>query len=355
MRSSTTRTRLLALAASALVSCAPGDHDSAPPGQVQAPFGAEPQPGVGPGWKIPQSADFNFDGMADVLWNEPEKNLFTVWLVAGTALLAPGPVFPGPPGDGWEAITAGEFNHDGMADVLWGNPKHNLMSVWLMSSTDVLVPGPVIPGPPGDGWTLVPSVGDINFDGMADVIWVNSKNNATTIWLMSGTELLAPGPVIPGPVGPGWVAATVGDFNFDGMVDLVWNNTRRNTASIWLLSGTALLAPGPEIPGPPGDGWTIVPSAGDCNLDGMSDLHWTNATQGLLAVWLMAGTALLAPGPLIPGPPGPGWAVVTNGDHDFNGMQDAVWQASKPARMAIWLMEGTALLAPGPVIPGPTP
>ena len=82
---------------------------------------------------------------------------------------------------------------------------------------------------------------------------------------------------------------------------------------------------------------------------------WSNSTHGSMAVWLMNGTQLLAAGPEIPGPAGPGWSVVYAEDFNLDGMADALWQNTTTPRMAVWLMAGTQLLAPGPEIPGPAP
>jgi hypothetical protein len=148
-------------------------------------------------WKIVQVADFNDDGMQDVLWHNPHPNRIAVQLTRGDCLEDMGPEIPGP-GEDWNAVTAADFNGDGLQDVLWYNAATNRMAVWLMQGTTLLAPGPEIPGPPGDGWEAA-NAGDFNYDGMADVIWRNVARNSTAIWKMHGTLLLEPGPEIPGP------------------------------------------------------------------------------------------------------------------------------------------------------------
>ena len=97
---------------------------------------------------VEQWIDYNADGMGDVLWNDTEHNLMAVWLMeGGTQVLATGPVLPGPLGRGWEARAASDSNFDGMADVLWYAKGTNQAAVWLMDGTYVLAPGPVFLGP----------------------------------------------------------------------------------------------------------------------------------------------------------------------------------------------------------------
>ena len=303
------------------------------------------------GWKVIAAGDFNLDGRADVLWNNPGNNTMAVWLMSGTQLLTPGPVIPGPSGDGWSLLTPADFNADGMADVPWSNSGDGTMDTWLMAGTKLLLPGPVVPGPSGDGWSAV-TAADFNFDGMADMLWYNAGKHRMAVWLMAGTKLLLPGPELPAPDGEGWSVVTAADFNLDGMADVLWNNPGTNQIAVWPMRGAQLLTPGPVIPGPSGAGWSAV-TAADFNTDGMADVLWNNSVNRSTAVWLMSGTQLLTPGPEIPGPIGAGWSVAYGADFNFDGMADMLWQSADENRMAVWLMSGTQLLLPGPAIPGP--
>jgi hypothetical protein len=243
-------------ASSALVECTgnlDGGTNGPAAGRAPPSLEAAKERLTGGGWKVIGAGDYNFDGMADVLWNDPGKNTIAVWLMHGTQLLSPGPVIPGPFGDGWIPRKPADFNADGMRDVLWSNPGKGSMAAWLMNGTQLLLPGPEIPGPLGDGWSAVRAA-DFNFDGTADVLWSNPGKNAMAVWLMRGTQVLLPGAEIPGPSGAGWSLVHAADFNFDGMADAIWQNTTTNRMAVWLMSGTHLLLPGPEIPGPADSG-----------------------------------------------------------------------------------------------------
>ena len=336
-RRHTARAALIALA---LGACSDARHLYGSAEQAETPES---------GWKIVNAFDFNDDGLTDALWNDPTTNRVAVWLTRGTGLLEPGPVIPGPPGRGWAAVTAQDFNRDGMADVPFFNPDVGRAAVWLFRGTHLVEMGPEIPTPPGDGWVLA-YAGDMDGDGMADLLWYNPTTFRIAVWLMAGTCVRVAGPVLPGPVGDGWTVATIADFNFDGTGDALWFNAKTQRMSVWLIRGTQVLERGPEIPGPPGDGWAVVTGA-DFNGDGYNDALWNNATTNRMAVWLMRGTRLFEPGPEIPGPAGDGWSLGTAGDVNGDGMADAYWQNPTNHTMALWLMRGTRLLLPGPSSP----
>ncbi|MFT3772631.1 MAG: VCBS repeat-containing protein [Minicystis sp.] len=302
-------------------------------------------------WRLVWTSDFNRDGLRDVLWSDRRTNRLTVWLMSGTAVLAKGPEIPGPRADGWAAKAAGDFNRDGMADVLWHNATTNRMIIWLMNGTAVLEKGPEIPAPSGVGWTAV-KTGDFNRDGVVDLLWYNPTTNHIAIWLLAGTQVLEQGPEIAGPLGDGWNAVDVADFDRDGLADVLWNNPTTNHMAVWLLAGTEVREQGPEIAGPLGDGWKAARPA-DFNFDGMADVLWHNATTDRITVWLMSSTGLVAPGPEIPGPSGDGWRIASVNDENGDGMTDVFWLRSPLNIMTVWLMNGTRVLARGPLIPGP--
>jgi FG-GAP-like repeat len=266
-------------------------------GQAGPAFHALPTQDV---WALVQAADFNGDGLQDVLWNNADHSEMAVTLLRGTELLEEGARIPGPPGPEWVTVIAVDFDGDGMADVIWSDTGRNLFSVWLMRGTEVAEVGPEIPGPAGRGWS-VSTLADFNFDGMNDILWYNDVTGGMAVWLMRGVDVLERGREIAGPPGTGWSISNAADFDRDGMADVLWNDTVGNRIAVWLMRGTCLADPGPVLPGPEGTDW-VAASAGDTNGDGMADVTWQTLHPPRLAVWLMCGTGVLERGAEIPGP-----------------------------------------------------
>src|SRR4029079_11528137 len=111
---------------------------------------------------------------------------------------------------------------------------------------------------------------------------------------------------------PGWSVAGTGDFDGNGLGDILWRNTTSGQVAIWLMNGATILSSGSL--GPVTNDWVIA-GTGDFDGNGMTDILWRNTTSGQVAIWLINGLSVLQAGGL--GNVGATWAVVGTGD--FNG------------------------------------
>ena len=135
----------------------------------------------------------------------------------------------------------------------------------------------------GTDWDPVAS-GDFNGDGIADLLWKDAATGVTQEWLMSPNGGVAA--MLDTPAAPGWNVVASGDFNGDGITDLLWQHASGATAE-WLMAptgGAASLLGTPAAPG-----WNVV-ATGDFNGDHIADLMWQHASSGATAEWLMAPT-----------------------------------------------------------------
>ena len=91
-----------------------------------------------PNWQVANTADFNGDGKADLLWdnklnllkdnnlNHPITRYMALWLMNGKDSIGQGLVWVDPP---LELTAIADFNGDGMADLLWYNAATGQTSV----------------------------------------------------------------------------------------------------------------------------------------------------------------------------------------------------------------------------------
>jgi len=174
-----------------------------------------------------------------------------------------------PSGNGAYQKSSGGTSHDGTVYVVAGHGGHGLGATGnhpVMKVVDVafgsvlldvndtrltlrnvrsggaIADTVVIDKTPPGGIGSVIDPHDMNADRKADIVWRNTRNGATAVWLMNGTTIAASG--FPGGVPLAWQIAGVGDVNGDGKADLIWRNTSSGTVAIWLMNGLTITSTG---------------------------------------------------------------------------------------------------------------
>ncbi len=176
--------------------------------------------------------------------------------------------------------------------------------------------------------------GDFNGDGAVDLVLQNTSTGERSIWLMGGSArdqnvVLATGATA-------WQVALVADMNTDGHHDIVFQNTSTGERSIWLMSGTARAS---VFTLPTGAlAWQMA-AAGDFNADGKPDLVYQNTSTGERCIWLMNGTARLSVVNLPAGTTA--WRIAAAGDLNADGKPDLVFQNTGTGELSVWYMNGT--------------
>jgi hypothetical protein len=231
-------------------------------------------------------ADFNGDGMTDIIWRHETSGQLAAWRMESINLVS-GSIFQTLADLDWKVVGTADFNADGETDIVWRHDLSGQIAFWFMNDL-TLNGGTLIEGKSGAGWR-VHGTGDFNADGKPDFLWRNETTGALTAWLMNGTTLLADTPLDPGSVTDlDWRPVGTGDFNHDGKTDILWRHQGSTQVVVWLMDGVNLSGGGFLIPSTLDPIW--LPSAtGDFNGDGHTDILWRHQVSGELLVWLMSG------------------------------------------------------------------
>jgi beta-lactam-binding protein with PASTA domain len=235
------------------------------------------------------------------------------------------------------ARALGDLDASGTADLVWRNTSDGNTAIWLMNGPVIAASG--FPGGVPLVWQIA-GVGDVNADGMADVIWRESTSGTVAVWLMNGVTITAVG--FPGSASPEFVIAGVGDVNGDGTADLIWRNLTDGTTALWLMNGTTIASTG--FPGGVPLEWQMA-GVGDVNADGKADVIWRESTSGTVAVWLMNGVTVDSVE--FPGGVSLDWKIEGVGDVDGDRKADLIWKNATTGVVVGWLMNGATIDSSG--------
>jgi hypothetical protein len=230
-----------------------------------------------------------------------------------------------------------DLDGDGKSDIVWRNTSNGATALWLLNGIALASAG--FPGGVPLEWQIA-GVGDVNADGKADVIWRNGTSGTVAVWLMNGLTITSVG--FPGSTSTDWEIEQIGDVDGNGTADLVWRNTGSGVVAVWFMNGATIASTG-FLGGVPAV-WQIA-GVGDVNGDDKADVIWRNSTSGTVAVWLMNGLTITSVG--FPGSAPTDWEIEQIGDVDGNGTADLVWRNTGSGGVAVWLLDGTTIASSG--------
>lgn len=285
-------------------------------------------------------ADFDRDGNRDVIVAVYQSNNDNLKLILGNGDGSMrDPVLVEAFGNNIPTnVIAADFNADGWMDAAASifSPG-NSMRVWLNDGHGQLLPSVVYPagGNPGSL-----AAGDIDGDGILDVVVVNSAqtDNTISIFIGLGDGSFLPGYQLPTLLRPSDVA--IADFDRDGDLDVLVTHGGTPAVLLFVNDGTGGLSPvtvslgvpqsTPSVADLDGDGWldvalttgfasvlhndgnggfqlqqgSVVASGGvglaDFDLDGDLDIVATDFNRNLARVLLNDGAGHFATGAVVP-------------------------------------------------------
>jgi hypothetical protein len=279
--------------------------------------------------------DFNGDGSSDLLLRDPAGKL-SIWTMDGSVKLGTTPV--NSLATNWKVVDDGDYDGNGMSDLVWQDSESNAISVWLLDGGSVIgVHTPDVSGSQGtEGWKVGGS-GDFDGDGADDLFLFNTITGESVVYRIDASGVASTSP-LPGYLGD-WKVDDIGDYDHDGLDEVIWRDQRRHDLVVWDLDGA-----GPDAPSFVSNtikGWRLVGS-GDFDGDGAEDLFVVRSEPDKVEVWLLKN-AVISGIVSLPLATSADWTAMAVGDYDADGLSDLAWSDAISGEMEIWFSDGDAV------------
>lgn len=290
----------------------------------------------------PNMNDFNGDGHGELLWRNVNGDIST-WSDRGIATMSQSGTNGAPDLvhntlsvtgilSSWSPVGTSDFNNDGLSDIVWHNSNTGQIAVWDATGSGDFAQSSFVSGSLDLGWK-VSGLGDFNGDGLGDILWRHS-NGWVSVWTSTGSDYRQN--TFADYVDASWHVQAVGDFNGDGRDDLLWRSAM-GQVNIW--NGTATgFAENSYDHAPVGLQWHVA-AAGDLNADGRADIVWHD-DAGDISVWLANAGGGFSENAFPAASAATSWHIVGLTDFDDDGRDDIIWRNDNGA-LSIWQSTGT--------------
>lgn len=244
-----------------------------------------PLPGLDADRDVVGNGDYNGDGYADLLQHDPSNGEVSMMLIEGSASL--GEAHVATIGPDSEVVGSGDYDGDGVSEIAVHNRDTGVIELWDVDGAEI-VDAKAVPDSKGAGWQIVGS-GDFDGDGDDDLLWQETDTGRLDLWRLEGLDL-AEEVVLRERLRRSWRVVGTGHYTSDHLADVLLHDTKKGRFEILRtrLAAQGLRLDRLQFDRRPSPGSEVVHS-GDFDSDGVLEIVLRDARSGSIEMWFANG------------------------------------------------------------------
>ena len=243
----------------------------------------------------------------------------------------------------YDFIAYGDVNKDGIQDIMWRSQSDGKVYTWFLDQIGTRVSWAESVPYNLNGYERI-AYGDINKDGVMDVMWRNKTDGKVYTWFLDTNGVRQSwAESVPYNLNA-YEVIMFGDINKDGILDIMWRSKSDGKVYVWFLNTGGTRESWSEAVPYNLNGYDFIAS-GDINKDGVPDIMWRNKTDGKVYTWFLdtngvrQSWALSVPYNLN------GFDRVAYGDINSDGITDVMWRSKTDGKVYTWFLDTNGVRA----------
>lgn len=229
--------------------------------------------------------DEDGDGKADILWQDDTNGRTISWRMDGAwaresyVVVAAADNAPG------KLVAIADMNNDRVNDYVWCRQElgNNVVTIWLMNANRTRNSSYVVSQTAASTYAFA-GVGDMNSDGNQDLLWQEDATGRLAVWHMNGSGKTLSSATLAREM-VGYRVRVVADMNQDGNADLILQrvNAGNTETLVYYMNGAGVKLSHRYMASVP-QAWRMS-CAGDYNGDGIMDVVFMNTSTKRVVGW----------------------------------------------------------------------